>query len=59
MSAHVLLNLLNELGGKDKMRGFPQRVWFRQYLFEFNTGIYYIDIQTMHIEDLNESLRLI
>ena len=33
MSAHVLLNLLNELGEKDKMRGFaehlisfPQRV---------------------------------
>ena len=33
MSAHVLLNLLNELGEKDKLRGcaehlsgFPQRV---------------------------------
>ena len=33
MSAHVILNLLNELGEKDKMRGldehltgFPQRV---------------------------------
>ena len=23
MSAHVLLNLLNELGKKDKMRGLP------------------------------------
>ena len=23
MSAHVLLNLLNELGTRDKMRGFP------------------------------------
>ena len=23
MSAHVLLNLLNELGEKDKMRGLP------------------------------------
>ena len=23
MSAHVLLNLLNELGKRDKMRGFP------------------------------------
>ena len=34
-------------------------IWFKQYLFEFNTGIYYIDIQTIHIEDLNESLRLI
>ena len=29
MSAHVLLNLLNELGEKDEMRGsigFPQRL---------------------------------
>ena len=33
MSGHVLLNFVNELGGKDKMRGFaehlidfPQRV---------------------------------
>ena len=34
-------------------------IWFKQYLFEINTGIYYIDIQTIHIEDLNESLRLI
>ena len=33
--------------------------WFKQYLFEFNTGICYIDIQTIHIEDMNESLRLI
>ena len=23
MSAHVLLNLLNELGKRDKIRGFP------------------------------------
>ena len=23
MSAHVLLNLLNELGNRDKMRGLP------------------------------------
>ena len=25
MSAHVLLNLLNELGGEDKMQGFAER----------------------------------
>ena len=24
MSAHVLLNLLNELGNRDKMRGLPR-----------------------------------
>ena len=26
MSAHVLLNLLNELGKKDKMRGLPSLI---------------------------------
>ena len=26
MSAHVLLNLLNELGGKDKMQGFDEHL---------------------------------
>ena len=26
MSAHVLLNLLNELGNRDKMRGLPSIV---------------------------------
>ena len=29
MSAHVLLNLLNELGKKDKMRGFRSARSFR------------------------------
>ena len=28
MSAHVLLNLLNELGKKDKMRGMPSSYLF-------------------------------
>ena len=37
MSAHVLLNLLNELGKRDKMRGLPSIL----YLFrnEFNNSI--------------------
>ena len=26
MSAHVLLNLLNELGKRDKMRGLPSKL---------------------------------
>ena len=26
MSAHVILNLLNELGGKDKMRGSAEHL---------------------------------
>ena len=35
MSAHVLLNLLNELGKRDKMRGLPSILsLFRN---EFNT----------------------
>ena len=28
MSAHVLLNLLNELGKRDKMRGLPCRAFY-------------------------------
>ena len=37
MSAHVLLNLLNELGKRDKMRGLPS-IWslFRNELNNFN-----------------------
>ena len=30
MSAHVLLNLLNELGKRDKMRGLPSIYTFAQ-----------------------------
>ena len=31
MSAHVLLNLLNELGKRDKMRGLPFRNEFNKF----------------------------
>ena len=31
MSAHVLLNLLNELGKKDKMRGSPNVRFYLSY----------------------------
>ena len=34
MSAHVLLNLLNELGKRDKMRGLPRL--FRNEFNKFN-----------------------
>ena len=34
MSAHVLLNLLNELGGRDKMRGLPSILFL--FCNEFN-----------------------
>ena len=37
MSAHVLLNLLNELGKRDKMRGLPSILsLFRNEFSEFN-----------------------
>ena len=37
MSAHVLLNLLNELGKRDKMRGLPSIIsLFRNEFDKFN-----------------------
>ena len=37
MSAHVLLNLLNELGKRDKMRGMPSLLaFFRNEFNKFN-----------------------
>ena len=45
MSAHVLLNLLNELGKIDKIRGLPSSLsLFRNELNEFNnTGARVLD----------------
>ena len=41
MSAHVLFNVLNELGQRDKMRGLPRIVsLFRNEFNKFNhTGL--------------------
>ena len=40
MSAHVLLNLLNELGKSDKMRGLPSILsLFRNEFNKFNNTI--------------------
>ena len=40
MSAHVLLNLLNELGKRDKMRGLPSILsLFRNEFNKFNNTI--------------------
>ena len=37
MSAHVLLNLLNELGKRDNMRGLPSILsLFRNEFYKFN-----------------------
>ena len=45
MSAHVLLNLLNELGKRDKMRGLPSILsLFRNEFNKFNnTGARMLD----------------
>ena len=45
MSAHVLLNLLNELGKSDKMRGLPSILsLFRNKFNKFsNTGAWMLD----------------
>ena len=45
MSAHVLLNLLNELGKRDKMRGLPSILsLFRNEFNKFNnTGAQMLD----------------
>ena len=45
MSAHVLLNLLKELGKSDKMRGFPSILsLFRNKFNKFNkTGARMLD----------------
>ena len=36
MNAHVLLNLLNELGKRDKMRGLPSILSLFRNDFKFN-----------------------
>ena len=44
MSAHVLLNLLNELGKRDKMRGLPRILsHLRNELKINNTGARMLD----------------
>ena len=53
MSAHVILNLLNELGERDKMRGLPSILsLFRNEFIKFNNtrarmldSIYHNDIK--------------
>ena len=57
MSAHVLLNLLNELGKRDKMRGLPRILsLFRNEFNKFNNtrarmldSIYYLTLRSLPI----------
>ena len=39
MSAHVLLNLLNELGKRDKMRGLPSILSLFRKFYKFNNTL--------------------
>ena len=55
MSAHVLLNLLNEMGRRDKMRGLPRILFlFRNEFNKFNNtrarvlySIYHISLRLL------------
>ena len=57
MSAHVLLNLLNELGERNQMRGLPSILsLFHNEFNKFNNtrarmldSIYHVDIKTIKI----------
>ena len=51
MSAHVLLNLLNELGKKEKMRGLPSIFsLFRNEFDKFiNKGVCVLDAQKKYL----------
>ena len=39
MSAHVLLNLLNELGKRDKMRGLPSILSLSSHFISFSQRV--------------------
>ena len=50
MSVHVLLNLLNKLGKRDKMRGFPSILsHFRNEFNKFNNTGTRIEDSIYHI----------
>ena len=57
MSAHVLLNLLNELGKRDKMRGLPSFLYL--FLNEFskfnNTGARMLECSIYHMTNTLKS----
>ena len=45
MSAHVLLNLLNELGKRDKMRGLPRSLKINSIIQEHDDSIYHMTLR--------------
>ena len=57
MSAHVLLNLLNELGKRDKMRGLPSILsLFRNKFNKFNNTIARM-LDSMYHNDIKITLK--
>ena len=66
MSAHVILNLLNELGKRDKMRGLPSILsLFRNEFNKFNNtrarmldSIYYMT-NTTQVNRMSRSRRVL
>ena len=65
MSAHVLLNLLNELGKRDKMRGLPSILsLFRNEFNKFNNtrarmldSIYHMTLKILKIEFWSKNVK--
>ena len=65
MSAHVLLNLLNELGKRDKMRGLPSILsLFRNEFNKFNNtrarmldSIYHMTIEYLKLHFWRENVK--
>ena len=43
MSVHVFLNLLNELGKRDRMQGLPSNLFLFHELNKFNTRALILD----------------
>ena len=50
MSAHVLLNLLNELGKKDKMRGFANEFNSVRFYLSYDTKIWHQNVTISPLE---------
>ena len=60
MSAHVLLNLLNELRKSDKMIGLPSIIsLFRNEFYKFNYAILSANVRFYLSYDIKNTLNLI
>ena len=61
MSAHVVLNLLNELRKRDKIRGLPSILsLFRNEFYKLNnTGAWMLDSILSHDIKINKNIALL